>query len=850
VKTLRSRRVVVVVGLLVLLALFLVRPGADRLRGKVSQSVSQELGRRVEIGYVHLRFLPRPGFEFDNLVIYDDPSFGAEPLLRAPDVTAWLRVLPLFRGRIEIATLDLEQASLNLTRDPRGKWNLEDLLERAARASTLPTAAGKLESRPAFPYIEGTQARINFKIGSEKTHFAFTDARFALWQESENSLGMRLKAVPIRTDANLTDTGVINLDGVWQRSPALRETPVQFSFEWKQAQIGQVSQLLYGDDKGWRGNLVLSGAVAGTPESLRLTADASIGDFRHYDVLGGGNLQLVAHCAAAYSSLQKMLSNVDCSASSGDGSLELKGSASTFSLPFSSYDLALVTTQVPVQAALALARHSRPGISNDVSASGTLNGTVRLSRSDLAHALELQGSGEARELRISSVSPGSEIALGDVPFSFDSGPSVSKPHRVHSTNTGATAGNSVGGPANESRLEIGPVDVVLGRPAPLHTRASFTLSGYQAAVQGDAELKQLLQAARLLCIPASALVADGSATVDLTIAGKWTDARPTILGTTQLRSVRAQVKGLNTPLDVISASLILDANSVRVQNINASAGQTNWRGALQAARPCLTAAACPVQFNLRTAELNATDLNDLLNPSAKKQSWYKFLASGDSQAPYLLQASASGKITIDKLVLGKSACTQLTADIDLEDGKLTLANLKAQALGGKTTGEWKADFSVRPPAYSGSGSFDGASLATVAGLMHNAWIDGSGAAKYQFEASGWRFEDLLRSANLSGTFVVRDGSFPRISLTGQSGVLRASNFSGKILLQQGQFSFPDAKLETTGGVYKVGGTVSLTGSMNLRMTSESAAGFALSGTLLKTRVTAIPITAAQASLKP
>jgi hypothetical protein len=38
--------------------------------------------------------------------------------------------------------------------------------------------------------------------------------------------------------------------------------------------------------------------------------------------------------------------------------------------------------------------------------------------------------------------------------------------------------------------------------------------------------------------------------------------------------------------------------------------------------------------------------------------------------------------------------------------------------------------------------------------------------------------------------------------------------------------------------------------MNLKMTGESTPGFSLSGTLLKTRVSAISITAAQASLKP
>ncbi len=842
-KTLLSRRVVIVAGLL-LLALFLIRPGANRLRWRISQSVSQALGRRGEIGSVHLRFLPRPGFEFANLVIHDDPSFGAEPLLRARDVTAWLRVMPLFRGRLEIASLNLDQASLNLTRNPQSKWNLEDLLERTSKTAAAPTASDKLESRPAFPYIEATQARINFKIGTEKTHFAFTDARFALWQESENSWGIRLKALPIRTDANLTDTGVINVSGMWQRSAALHETPIQISFEWRRAQIGQVSQLLYGQDKGWRGNVVLFGTLAGTPGKLRLSADASIDDFRHYDVLGGGELQLAAHCAAEYRSLQKMLSNVDCSGPAGNGSLELKGSAS--GLPFSSYDFVLVSSKVPAQAALSLVRHSRPGIPDDVNASGVLNATVQLSRSDMAQPVQLQGAGAAQQLRISSPSVGAEIALGEVPISVVAVASNTKSRRVRATKPGA----SVGTPAKDSRLEFGPVNVALGRATPIHARASLTLSGYQAAVRGDAGLKQLLQSARLLGIPAPAFAADGSASVDLTIAGSWTDPRPTVLGTAQLRSVRAQVRGLNAPLEIADANLVLDTDSVRVQNLNASAAQSNWRGSLQVARPCVSPGACKVQFNLRTAELNAADLNDLLNPSAKKQLWYKFLSRSDSRAPFLLQANATGKIAVDRFVIGKSACTQLAADLDLHDGKLTLVNLKGQTLGGKATGEWHADFSARPPAYGGSGSFDGVSLAAVAGLMNNAWIDGNGAAKYEFRASGWGLQDLLDSADLTGSFVVRDGSFPHVALTSQSGILRANKFSGRILFHEAQFFFPDSKLESPGGVYKVKGTVSLTGGINLKMTGESASSFALSGTLLKTRVTTIPLTAAQASLKP
>ena len=80
-----SKRNLVVVCL-ILLALFVVRPQAARLRWRISQSISAELGRKVEIGSVHLRFLPRPGFELEDLVIhkqYQAHGYGSKLLNHA-----------------------------------------------------------------------------------------------------------------------------------------------------------------------------------------------------------------------------------------------------------------------------------------------------------------------------------------------------------------------------------------------------------------------------------------------------------------------------------------------------------------------------------------------------------------------------------------------------------------------------------------------------------------------------------------------------------------------------------------------------------------------------------------------
>src|SRR5271166_6140736 len=103
VKILSSKQRWAAAAALIVLTLFLLRPGASRLKSRIIAAISAGLGRPVDISSVHIRLLPTPGFDLENLVVYDDPSFGAEPMLRAGEVTADLRLTSLLRGRLEIA---------------------------------------------------------------------------------------------------------------------------------------------------------------------------------------------------------------------------------------------------------------------------------------------------------------------------------------------------------------------------------------------------------------------------------------------------------------------------------------------------------------------------------------------------------------------------------------------------------------------------------------------------------------------------------------------------------------------------------------------------------------------------
>jgi len=113
------RRVLTVAGIiLVLLSLVLLPPliSVNRFRHRITQSVSDSLGRPVHIDNITLNMLPLPGLTLENFVVEDDPAFSAEPVMRANSVRVTLRVSSLWRRRVEFSRISLDDPSLNLSK--------------------------------------------------------------------------------------------------------------------------------------------------------------------------------------------------------------------------------------------------------------------------------------------------------------------------------------------------------------------------------------------------------------------------------------------------------------------------------------------------------------------------------------------------------------------------------------------------------------------------------------------------------------------------------------------------------------------------------------------------------------
>jgi len=376
-------------------------------------------------------------------------------------------------------------------------------------------------------------------------------------------------------------------------------------------------------------------------------------------------------------------------------------------------------------------------------------------------------------------------------------------------------------------------------------------SGYSFTLRGDAQLQRVLQLARTLGIPAPQPSADGLAKIDLQIAGAWSGfAAPRAMGKAQLHSIRAEVRGLNAPLEIVSANLLLTPDQINVQSVTALAADTLWQGSLTLPRQCAVPDSCPIRFDLHADEIATDRLNQLINSHVRKQPWYGFLSSSASGVPYLLTVHAAGKLTANHVVVRKLIGNRVSANVELNKGKLRLSDLRGDVLGGKHIGEWEADFTVKPPEYSGSGTLERVSLDQLSANMHDDWITGSGSATYRVKTSGLDATELFASAVSTLTMDARDGTLPHIALGEGTGPLQMRRLAARLSLRDGEFEVQEGKLETTTGTFQVSGTASLIRVLNLKLTREGAPGFNVTGTLTEPHVSPTVSPETQAALKP
>jgi hypothetical protein len=786
----------------------------SRYQRKIAASLGAALGRPVEVSGITLQLLPRPGVQIANFVVDSTPGYSAEPILQCSSVTAAFRLTSLWRGRLEISRISLDEPSLNLERDSSGQWNFASVLLQASRMQQAPTGRTAPQGRNRFPYIEASNARINFKHGAEKLPFSFMNADVSVWLENPDEWQLRFAAQPMRTDVNLSlaDAGRLRVNGSVHRASSASQLPLDLYAEWRGAPLGQATRILFTRDLGWRGNTRIAAHITGVPATLNLKLSAEATDFHRESFEPAHPLNLHATCTVTYHHWQGSLDNIHCLSPVGDGSLHLSGAIQQVQAVVPEPDLKLTLAHLPVNSVLELLRHTRGRLNNDLTITGAIDGQLTYTRWVGTEATS-GGSLVASNLQVHSGSM--DQRLPDLRF------------------TAQPSGQPFA-------IIMEPARIDLGAPQPLLASARLTRQGYFIRYSGSALLAHLLplaEAFRMVPAGLEGLQGNGSADYNLTVQGDWLvpfsdidQSAPlsTVNGSLALHNAGFQPSYLAEPVHIAMATATLSPAELRWNGISAAIGTTHFAGSMRIPLPCATA--CRRSFDLSAANLNIGALIASLRGEDEGvvQELLNRVRSRSRNWPPM-----DGTVHIAHLAAGQVEVANAAASLALHDGKLEVQSLDGRALGGTLHATGAVDLGSTPE-YDGEIQLRRVSAPELAGLLSEHWGPGQLDLSADLAMSGTSASSLSSSANGRLHWDWTGGALPQLTSTPFHHFDRWSA-NGKVA--NGEITLTSSEITGNNATASVTGTIGSDRSLNLKIgtppTSETAtaAPITMTGTL-------------------
>ncbi len=520
--------------------------------------------------------------------------------------------------------------------------------------------------------------------------------------------------------------------------------------------------------------------------------------------------------------------------------------------PVPAYDLTLAVEKLPLASVVRLLHQAKKQIPSDLTVSGVLDAEFHavshgaaLVPKDVRRARleQFSGTGAATDVQLTSNGGKDAVDLGKIPLTLSDAETLTgKLTPTQKPTQRKDDGQKDQEPA-EPHLRIGPVALAMKGAAPVNAGGWVSGAGYRFFLRGDVELKNLFRLESVLGLPTARPAAEGEAQLDVSVSGPWQGfAPPVTLGTAQLRNVRGEMHGLNTPIEIGSASVSFTADTVLLQKIVAHTGNTHWNGAVTVPRPCI-APNCVLQFDLTADELSTGDLMEWFAPHTTKRPWYRILSSDQSHGNSpLLAVKARGSLHVGRFGFKKMVATQLVSQVDVDRGKIALTSLRGQLLQGTHQGNWIIDVSgydppKSPVEYHGSGVLQNISLEQVGALMSDAWVSGTADGKFELDGTGDSIHELLASSTGKLQFAMRNGRFTHVEIPGFAGPLQVRRFAGELHLTKNMWELLTGKLEARDGMYTVSGTASTDKGLDFVLTRGDERAWTLAGTLAKPLVT-------------
>ncbi|MFY9855608.1 MAG: AsmA family protein [Terracidiphilus sp.] len=854
----RKRLWLALTALVAILAILIVPPflSVSRYKSRITQLISASLGRPVRLSSVEVRLLPRPGFVLSDLTVEEDPEYGAEPVFHANTVTASIRLLSLWRGRLEIDTISADEASLNLVRTGAGRWNLDSLL-RTATAEAQPAAGSADPGKPIrLPYLEAANSRINIKNGTEKLPFSLLNAEMSLYQQSPGEWRVRLRGQPVRTDMPIqqADTGILRLDANLRQASGLRQMPVHLDLEWRQAQLGQLTRLLLGSDAGWRGDLTGELQLDGTAEAAQIKTRLRASGVHRAEFTPVASMDFDASCTFVSHFTTRAIDNLLCDSPLGDGRIRLTGNLpGNDALPHFSVEL----DRISVAAGLDALRTVRSDLAPGLETAGFASGKITYAPEDTAPSKPVRPSraGLAKAHPVMQGALTGSITIQGLQFS---GGGLGDPIRIPKLLL-APAPVSASQPSGASEALSATVAIPAGAEVPLTVSTRLVLSGYQLTLRGQTSIQRGRELAHLAGVNNAAAreaLSGDPVSVDLTAEGPWSPiptpiqtASPastssvatgsalqfapsadTLSGTVTLRNAIWKADFLANPVKISQATLHLAAGELRWDPVVFSYGPVKGTATLSLPALCEAPQSCPPTFQVQFGALDAAVLQTAFLGAHEPGTLLSTLIHRLRPTAAPAWPRMEGTAKAESLILGPVTLHKPEATISTITDGAEITAFDAELLGGRIhgTGTLHAASSAQDkPAYAFEAQLDKLSPPALGQLLGLRCTGGEFNGNGKIELAGFTGNDLAASAKGTFHFEWRRGTVAAPSGFVPSALARFDRWTADAEIANGALTLKDNQAKRGAHTAPVQATVTLADSPKVTFSAPKSTSVAV-----------------------
>ncbi len=815
--------VLIIVALVVIAAFAIPRlVNVNQYHDRIQAELESRLGRKVTLGEMHLSILPL-AFRVDNPVVGEDPHFQSDrPFAQAQELDISLKLWPLLHKDVQISSLDLLKPKIELIRNPAGQWNFSTLgTPQPTTAPQPPTPAQRPTPQPAPPSQKPSQAPA-FSLSDLKIRdgqVALTDYQKGQGRAVYQNIDLELKNFAPDKPSSVTATAhlpgpgsqIVSVDGsggpVDQNNPI--NTPFDGTVKLREVSLSAAQKFL---NKPAIAGLdgVASGDmhIKNQPGTLASSGTVKLADARIHNVNIG--YPITADYSFTDNLNTDLLQIQKGDFKLGQTPLAVSGTVNMRPTP-ADLNLKLNASNVSIEEAARLAAAMGVAFNPGMQIRGRL--TADLHAQGPATKPVMNGTLAANNLSISGKDVPAPVNVNAIDLALT-------PQSIRSNQFTASTGGTA-------------------------LNAQFTLTQYAspnpdidlALNTNNAQIGELLNIAKAYGISAvNGMSGSGVLTLDVHATGPIKNtAAMNFSGSGAIRNASLKPQQLTEPLGVRNADLRFTQNSIVLQNLAASLGQTNATGNMTVRN----LAAPQLQFTLAADTVNVSQLEQMLSsgppqaqqPHKKRASAWDLVpraeaAPASSAAPSILsKTTGTGTVTIGTVLYDQLVLNNLHSNVTLDRGIVRLAPLTAQLYGGQETGSVIIDTRPTPMTYAINTQLSNVDanklISSVSSLKQTLYGLLAANANAQFAAAP--SDQIARTLNGTMSLDLRNGKLVGVDLLNELANVgkfvgfnhAATNFTnlaqltGNFNVQNGVANTNNLKAVIDGGTLAAAGNVNL-----------------------------------------